>query len=124
MGYRVVCIEDDPEMIELLRLLLIREGYEFIGARGGGRGVQVVTEWQPDLVLLDLMMSDLDGWVVYETLKYSPQTSHIPIIIVTAAAQSDQKLLEMRVSKTDQYVVKPFTAAVLMDLIRRTLSQA
>jgi CheY-like chemotaxis protein len=124
MAYRVVCIEDDVEMIELLRLLLIREGYDFIGARGGERGVEVVLETKPDLVLLDLMMADLDGWTVYEMIKRNPETSAIPIIIVTAAAQSDQKLLEMRVSKIDHYVVKPFPASILIDLIRRSLSQA
>lgn len=124
MTYRVVCIEDDAEMIDLLRLLLTREGYEYIGARGGVRGLQAVTDSKPDIVLLDLMMSDMDGWSVYETLKRTPETSHIPIIIVTAAAQTDEKLMQMRVSKADQYIVKPFGASLLMELIRRILSRA
>jgi len=124
MPYRVVCIEDDAEMIDLLRLLMIREGYDYIGARGGVRGLKAVFESKPDIVLLDLMMSDMDGWVVYETLKHDPETSSIPIIIVTATAQSDEKLIEMRVSRDDQYIFKPFTANVLLSTIRRTLSQA
>lgn len=124
MTQRIICIEDDVEMIELLRLLLTREGYDFIGARGGVRGLQMVREEPPDLILLDLLMSDMDGWAVYERLKADQHTSGIPVIIVTATAQSDEKLLEMRVSKADQYIVKPFGAAVLMDLIRRILSQA
>lgn len=111
-------------MIELLRLLLTREGYDFLGARGGVRGLQTIAQTRPDLILLDLMMPDMDGWTVYATLKADPQTESIPIIIVTAAAQSDQKLKEMRVSKQDRYLMKPFTASVLLDFIRRALSRA
>ena len=59
---RVVCIEDEPEMIDLVRLILGREGFEVIGAPGGIEGLNVIEDLQPQLVLLDLMMPDMDGW--------------------------------------------------------------
>ncbi len=124
MSKRVVCIEDEPEMIDLLRLILTREGFEFIGARGGMRGLHAVQDYQPDIILLDLMMPDMDGWQVYDQLKKDAQTRQIPVIIVTARAQSDAKLLEMRVSREAQFIMKPFSAPQLVALIRKTLSQA
>lgn len=124
MPKRVVCIEDEPEMIDLLRLILTREGYEFIGARGGMRGLLAVQNFQPDIVLLDLMMPDMDGWQVYDRLKRDEKTRQIPVIIVTARAQSDAKLLEMRVSREAQFIMKPFSAAQLVELMRKMLSQA
>ena len=61
---RIVCIEDEPEMIELIQLILNRRGFEVLGASGGKEGLTMVREILPDLVLLDLMMPDMDGWEV------------------------------------------------------------
>ena len=63
---RLVYIEDEPEMIDLVRLILNRRGYEVIGANGGRNGLALVQQELPDLVLLDLMMPDMDGWDVYQ----------------------------------------------------------
>ena len=65
----VVCVEDEPEMIDLIRLILSRKGYEIIGANGGKKGLETIREQEPDLVLLDLMMPDMDGWEVYQQMK-------------------------------------------------------
>ena len=59
---RVVCIEDEPEMIDLVKLILSRKGYQVIGAMGGREGLEAIAREKPDIVLLDLMMPDMDGW--------------------------------------------------------------
>src|SRR5688500_6047039 len=98
---RVVCIEDEPEMIDLVRLILSREGFDVIGAPGGIEGLNVIEDLQPQIVLLDLMMPDMDGWEVYQRMKSNPNTSHIPVIVVTARAQSFDKVLGLHIAKVD-----------------------
>ncbi|MBI5669801.1 MAG: response regulator [Chloroflexi bacterium] len=119
---RVVCIEDEPEMIDLVRLILSREGYEVIGAPGGVKGLETVEDLSPDLVLLDLMMPDMDGWEVYQRMKANPNTKHIPVIVVTARAQSIDKVLGLHIAKVDDYITKPFGPAELLSSIQRVLA--
>jgi len=104
----VVCIEDEPEMIDLIRLILGRENFELVGAVGGEEGLATVRRLEPDLVLLDLMMPDMDGWEVYQQMKSDPKLKDIPVIVVTAKAQSIDKVLGLHIAKVDDYITKPF----------------
>src|SRR5512141_1150727 len=90
---QVVCIEDDPEMIELIRLILNRLSVQVHGAAGGEEGLKMIREMHPDLVLLDLMMPDMDGWEVYQQMKSDESIHKIPVIVVTAKAQNIDKVL-------------------------------
>ena len=80
----IVCIEDEPEMIELIRLILGRRGFDVHGAPGGKEGLKMVRELLPDLVLLDLMMPEMDGFTVIEALRAKQETATIPVIVATA----------------------------------------
>ena len=120
---RVVCIEDESEMIDLVSMILTREGYQVIGAPGGLQGLQIVEDTQPELVLLDLMMPDLDGWEVYQRLKANPKTTNVPIIVVTARAQSIDKILGLHIAKVDDYITKPFSPTELLSSIQKVLSK-
>ncbi|MBI1276955.1 MAG: response regulator [Anaerolineaceae bacterium] len=120
---RVVCIEDESEMIDLVSMILSREGYQVSGARGGLLGLQLVEDTQPELILLDLMMPDLDGWEVYQRLKSNPKTTGIPIIVVTARAQSIDKILGLHIAKVDDYITKPFSPAELLASVEKVLSK-
>lgn len=119
---RLVCIEDEPDMIDLVRLILSREGYEVIGVAGGAKGLETVENLKPDLVLLDLMMPDMDGWEVYQRMKANPNTKHIPVIVVTARAQSIDRVLGLHIAKVDDYITKPFGPAELLTSIERVLA--
>ncbi|MDH5607010.1 MAG: response regulator [Anaerolineae bacterium] len=118
---RVVCIEDEPEMIDLIELILGRKGFEVIGAKGGVKGLESVRNEMPDLVLLDLMMPDMDGWEVYQQLKADEGTRDIPVIVVTAKAQSIDKVLGLHIAKVDDYISKPFSPQELMDSVEQVL---
>jgi DNA-binding response OmpR family regulator len=120
---RVVCIEDEPEMIDLVTLILSREGFEVVGAPSGLEGIQVVEDIQPQLVLLDLMMPDMDGWEVYQRMKANPHTSNIPVIVVTARAQSIDKVLGLHIAKVDDYITKPFGPTELLKSVQKVLSE-
>jgi len=118
----VVCIEDEPEMIDLIKLILGRKGFELAGAMGGREGLELIRRTKPDLVLLDLMMPDMDGWEVYQQLKSDEELKHIPVIIVTAKAQSIDKVLGLHIAKVDDYVTKPFGPQELLQSIEKVLS--
>lgn len=118
---KVVCIEDEPEMIELIRLILGRRNFELIGAVGGREGLETVRRIKPKLVLLDLMMPDIDGWEVYQQMKADAELSHIPVIVVTAKAQSIDKVLGLHIAKVDDYVTKPFGPQELLASVNKVL---
>ncbi len=117
----VVCIEDEPEMIELVRLILGRRNYKVIGADGGRLGLERIKEHNPDIVLLDLMMPDIDGWEVYNEMKSNDDMKDIPVIIVTAKTQSIDKVLGLHIAKVDDYVTKPFGPQDLLNSIEKIL---
>lgn len=118
---KVVCVEDEPEMIELIRLILGRKNFELIGAVGGRDGLGTIRKEKPDLVLLDLMMPDMDGWEVYQQMKADAELSDIPVIVVTAKAQSIDKVLGLHIAKVEDYVTKPFGPKELLDSVRKVL---
>lgn len=120
---KILCIEDEPEMIDLIRLILSRRGYEVYGAAGGEEGIKMTRELHPDLVLLDLMMPDMDGWEVYQQMKAEVSLRDIPVIVVTAKAQNIDKVLGLHIAKVDDYIAKPFGPQELMDSVDKILSQ-
>ncbi len=119
---RLVYIEDEQEMIDLVRLILTRKGFEVIGANGGREGLDTVRKENPDLVLLDLMMPDLDGWEVYQQMKADEATRAIPVIVVTAKAQSIDKVLGLHIAKVEDYISKPFSPQELIDSVEKVLA--
>ncbi len=120
---RILCIEDEPEMIDLIRLILGRKGFDVSGASGGQDGIFKVRKEKPDLVLLDLMMPFMDGWEVYQQMKADEATKNIPVIVVTAKAQSIDKVLGLHIAKVDDYIAKPFSPKELIDSVERVFAK-
>jgi len=117
----ILCVEDEPEMIDLMRLILGRKGFEVKGAAGGVEGLRMIRQEKPDLVLLDLMMPDMDGWEVYQQMKADEKTKDIPVIVVTAKAQSIDRVLGLHIAKVDDYIAKPFSPQDLMNSVEKVL---
>ena len=120
-GKRVVCIEDEPDIIDLVRLILGRRGFVVVGANGGLEGLELVARVKPDLVLLDLMMPDMDGWEVYQRMKSDEALRDIPVVVVTAKAQSIDKVLGLHIAKVDDYITKPFGPQELLESVEKIL---
>ena len=120
----ILCIEDEPEMIDLIRLILTRHGFNVQGAYGGREGLKMIRENAPDLILLDLMMPDVDGWEVYQQIKADEKTNNIPVIVVTAKAQNIDKVLGLHIAKVDDYIAKPFSPQALLESVERVLGSA
>lgn len=121
---RVLYIEDDTEMIDLVKLILSRHGYLIEGAHGGRVGLDSARQNPPNLILLDLMMPDIDGWDVYHQLKADAATKDIPVIIITAKAQAIDRVLGLHIAKVDAYISKPFRPQELLDSIENVLSSS
>jgi two-component system response regulator VicR len=120
---RLVYIEDEVEMIDLVRLILGRKGFEVMGANGGKEGLDLVRKELPDLVLLDLMMPDLDGWEVFQQMKADETTRHIPVVVVTAKAQTIDRVLGLHIAKVDDYISKPFSPQELINSVEKVLDK-
>ena len=118
---KIVCVEDEPDVIELIRIILRDPKYDFTGALGGQQGIDTIRELKPDLVFLDLMMPDVDGWAVYRQMKADPELQHIPVILVTAKADNIDKVLAVHIAKVDDYITKPFGPKELIASVRRVL---
>ncbi|MCK6626338.1 MAG: response regulator [Anaerolineae bacterium] len=119
----ILCIEDEPEMIELMRLVLEREGFEVTGAVGGEQGLTAMRQTKPDLILLDLMMPGIDGWEVYRQMRADKELMDIPVVIVTAKAQSIDKVLGLQVAKVADYITKPFGPKDLINSIAKVFAK-
>jgi two-component system, OmpR family, response regulator VicR len=118
----ILCIEDEQEMIDLIRLILSRRGFDVRGASSGEEGLNIIRKEHPDLILLDLMMPDMDGWEVYQQMKADEATKNIPVIVVTARAQSIDKVLGLHIAKVDDYIAKPFSPQELLNSVDNVLA--
>jgi two-component system, OmpR family, response regulator VicR len=120
---RILCIDDEKEIIDLIRLILARKGYEVAGATSGDEGLAKARSWKPDLVLLDLMMPDMDGWEVFHRIRADESLAEIPVIVVTARAQSIDRVLGLHVARVNDYISKPFTPQDLIESVERVLAR-
>ena len=118
----ILCIEDEQEMIDLIRLILSRRGFDVRVANSGEEGLAIIRKEHPDLILLDLMMPDMDGWEVYQQMKADDATKNIPVIVVTARAQSIDKVLGLHIAKVDDYIAKPFSPQELLNSVDNVLA--
>jgi DNA-binding response OmpR family regulator len=118
---RILCIEDDVDMLDLFQVLLSRQGYEVKGVTKGQEGLEVIRREKPDLIILDIMMPIMDGWQVYQEMKNDETTRHIPTIVVTAKSQLIDKVLGLEIAKVDDYICKPFSPQELLESIRKVL---
>ncbi len=117
MGKRkILIIEDDRDIVEMLDYNLKEEGYETVSAFNGEQGIALAGKERPDLIILDIMLPVMDGFEVCRALKNDHSVSHIPIIILSAKSQEMDKVVGLELG-ADDYVTKPFSPR---ELIART----
>jgi len=103
---KILCIEDDPDMIEYIRLILERAGYDVIGADGGVEGLEAMQREKPDLILLDLMMPEMDGAEVLLRKKQDPAIRDIPVIALTALNSPFDQIMWLARTDLQDFIVK------------------
>jgi two-component system alkaline phosphatase synthesis response regulator PhoP len=119
----IAIIEDESNIVELVKYNLDREGYHTISANNGKKGLELVRQELPDLVILDLMMPEMDGITVCKQLRADAQTKSIPIIILTAKSEEADRVLGLEMG-ADDYVTKPFSPRELVARVRAVLRRS
>ncbi|MBC7250852.1 MAG: response regulator [Anaerolineae bacterium] len=115
----IVCVEDEPEVIELIQVMLETSGYRVIGVIGGREALEVIRREKPDMVLLDLMMPEVDGWTVFKQMRADPELKNIPVVPVTAVDKPIDMMLALEVAGVDEYVTKPFSRNELIASVEK-----
>ncbi len=110
---RVLVIEDEPDVAELMRYNLAKDGYEVQVVANGLDGLTHARVFRPDIILLDLMLPQLNGWEVCRRLKQDPDTRSVPVIMVTGRVEEGDKVLGLEIG-ADDYVTKPFSPRELL----------
>jgi len=114
---RILVVEDERDVAELLRYNLAKDGYDVVVAATGSDAVKQAHEVHPDVVLLDIMVPQLNGWEICRRLKQDAETRAIPVIMVTGRVEEGDKVLGFEVG-ADDYVTKPFSPRELLARIR------
>ena len=120
MQYKILIVDDDENICELLRLYLEKDGFDTIVANDGEQAVDFAAKYAPDLILLDIMLPKLDGWQVCREIR---KTSETPIIMLTAKGETFDKILGLELG-ADDYVSKPFDTKEVIARIKAVLRRS
>jgi DNA-binding response OmpR family regulator len=120
---RIIVVEDERDIAELIRYHLSKENYEVLVVASGAEALKHVRDRQPDAVLLDIMVPDMNGWEVCRCLKRDGDTKNIPVIMVTGRVEEGDKVLGLELG-ADDYVTKPFSPRELLARLRAVLRRS
>jgi DNA-binding response OmpR family regulator len=118
----ILVVDDDPDVVELIELSLTAADYEVMTAATGREALEKIAVRRPDLILLDLMLPDIDGFGVCEILRSTETTATIPIVITSVWRSAGSRRLGRELGAFD-YLAKPFRPDELIDRVRRTLAK-
>ncbi len=122
MGAKILIVDDDATMVNLLSTLLELDGFQPVKALSGREALDLIKADLPDLVLLDIMMPEMDGFEVLSIIREDPKTEKLPVIMLTAK-KDDQDIFEGWNKGADEYVTKPFDPRELVRIIQTVLSR-
>lgn len=123
MGNKVLLVEDDRDIVELVRYNLANAGHQVLIALNGSNGLDKAKKENPDLIILDIMLPDLEGTEICKALRAHPATINTPIIFLTAKADEVDKILGLELG-ADDYVTKPFSPRELLARVKAQLRRA
>lgn len=119
----ILIVDDEEDIRELVAMNLHREGYDTLEAADGLQAIKEAKDKTPDLVLLDLMLPEKDGYGVFKDLKEDSRTQHIPIVMLTARGKLDERIIGLSLG-ADDYVSKPFSPKELMLRVKNVLKRS
>ena len=118
---KILAVDDEPDVLNFLELVLARSGYLALTAPNGTDGLIKAHVERPDLILLDIMMEEMDGWETLRLLKVDEKTRDIPVIILSARAEPKDKIRALQEGAVD-YIIKPFSVVESLEKIRAILA--
>jgi len=123
MAEKILIVDDDREMVDLIDLFLSNAGFVTLSAFSGEEALDKTFEEKPDLILLDIMMPRIDGWEVLRRIKNDPEARNIPVAFITARTQNIDKMIGLSVMKAAGYITKPFSKQELLTEVRRIIDE-
>jgi len=123
MKEKILFVDDDPDIVRLVKETLLDEGFEFVSAEDGEGGIKEAQTSHPDLIILDMQLPDIDGFEICRRLKADEGCKHIPIIMLTGKFKETSDKVEGLVDGADDYVLKPFETQELLARIRAVLRE-
>ena len=122
MKKKILIVEDEESLLKLESILLTSKGFDVRGVANGRDALESLLQDPPDLVLLDIMLPEMDGFQVCRHIKQNPQTRHIPVIMLTAK-KTREDMERGREVGADCYITKPFKSAMVIETIQRYLTK-
>ena len=123
MKEQILVVDDDPDILQFVRMNLELEGFEVVTAQGGREALEKAQDRPPELVMLDVMMPEMDGLTVLSKLRSSPATANVPVIVLTAKALAEDRVKGLDLG-ADDYITKPFELEELVARVRTVLRRA
>ena len=117
---KILAIDDEPDVLDFLRLVLERSGFAVATSRNGTDGLIKAHVEKPDLILLDIMMEEMDGWETLRLLKLDENSQHIPVVILSARSEPRDKIRALQEGAVD-YIIKPFSVVESLEKIHAIL---
>jgi DNA-binding response OmpR family regulator len=114
---RILIVDDEPELVETLRVRLGQENYECLTAHDGNSGFELARTEKPDLVILDIMLPGMDGFKVARLFKFQKELKHIPLIMLSARDNDEDRLLGEQTG-ANYYITKPFSMDELVTTVK------
>jgi len=118
---RILVVEDEESLLKLESILLTSKGYDVTGVADGKAALREITDNKPDLVVLDIMLPEMDGYEVCRRIRENPETSRLPVVMLPAKKNSQDFALGVQVG-ADAYITKPFKSAKVIEVIEGLLS--
>lgn len=115
-GYTILVVDDEPDVLRMLQVVLGKRGHTILSASSGKEGLMTAHGERPDLILLDIMMEGMDGWEVLKLLKLEEETREIPVVILSARVEPKDKIRGLQEGAVD-YVTKPFSVKDVLETI-------
>jgi two-component system, OmpR family, alkaline phosphatase synthesis response regulator PhoP len=123
MGQRILVVDDDRQIVRLVQSYLEQSGYHVLTAGDGASALRLIQSERPDLVVLDLMLPDQDGWAITRVVRADPRTARLPILMLTARVEDADRIVGLEIG-ADDYVTKPFNPREVVARVRAILRRA
>ena|SRR3990172_2703990 len=120
---KILLVDDEPDIVYLLKRILQKEGHEVVEAYGGKEALSKTESEHPDIVLLDIMMADFNGWEVSRSLKSREETKNIPIVMLTVRTSEDSVKKSLEYAHADAHLGKPASGRDILGVIDSVLSR-
>ncbi len=118
----IVCVEDDRMTLDLIKLSL-GDAYNFIGVSNPSDAMSVLQRFQPNLILLDIMMPEISGWEIFRRVRTEEKFKDVPVVMLTAKSAKVDRIYGEQVAKVDRYLLKPFEPRELKTAIQEVLAK-